>query len=137
MPHRNVSLVVCGGSNTSYHILKYNVYLFFQKTPETFNVFYICLHLSLLDMLQSKLPLEIWMIVMFVQFFIQVWIMRSHQSAESQKLPTSFQVATLFPLIFTVLKNPLATEEQCVILSLYFPFRQSSFFVSYEFYLSL
>jgi len=48
--------------------------------------------------------------------------MRSHQPAESEKLPNFFQVATLFPLIFSVLKNPLATEEQCVILSLYFPF---------------
>jgi len=73
------------------------------------------------------------MIVMLVQFFKHVWIMRSHQSGESEKLPTSFQVATLFPLIFSVLKNPLATEDQCVILSLYFPFRQSSFFVSHEF----
>lgn len=73
------------------------------------------------------------MIVMFIQFFKHVWIMRSHHSAESEKLPTSFQVATLFPLIFSVLKNSLATEDQRVILSLYFPFRQSSLFVSHEF----
>jgi len=84
-------------------------------------------------MLQSKLPLEIWTIVMFIQFFKQVRVRRSHQFAQSEKLPTSFQVATLFTLIFIVLKNPLATEDQCVILSLYFPFIQSSFFVSHEF----
>jgi len=72
MPHRSVSLAVCGDSNTSYHISKYNVHLFFQKTPETFNMFYICLHLSLLGVLQSKLPPKIWTIVMFVQFFKQV-----------------------------------------------------------------
>jgi membrane protein insertase Oxa1/YidC/SpoIIIJ len=71
-------------------------------------------------MLHSKLQLEIWVIVMFVQFFKPVWIMMSHQSAEAEKLPTSFQVATLFPLIFIVLKNPLAPEDQCVILSYIF-----------------
>jgi len=59
--------------------------------------------------------------------------MKSHQFAESEKLPTSFQVATLFLLIFSVLKNPLTTEDQCVVLSLYFPFRQSSFFITPEF----
>jgi hypothetical protein len=58
MPCRNVSVAVCGDSNTSYHIPKYNVHIFFQNIPETFNVFYIFLHLSLLDMLQSKLPQE-------------------------------------------------------------------------------
>jgi hypothetical protein len=91
MPHRNVSVAVFGDSNTSYHIPKYKVHLFFQKTPETFTVFYICLHLSLLDVLQSKLPLEIWANVMFVQFFKHVWIMRSHQFAESESFPPLFR----------------------------------------------
>lgn len=56
--------------------------------------------------------------------------MRSHQPAESEKLATSVREATLFPFISSFLKNVIASAEQCVILSLYFPFKQSAFVVN-------